>query len=355
MRSLDRVLCTLEHEEPDFVPLTDHIYMPRSLEGILGETGVRVDTPRRYIKVHRLLGLDLISAFADAGGTVKPKVLSADEEVDEWGVRNRIIDGMPWYLGGPIRSVEEFEDYEPPDPSLPERFRSTREIVRLVKGDLAIAGIVDGPFTRCWLLSGFDLFVKAIYLRPDSVRKLLERITRFIVDLGIGFIEVGVDLIWIPDDLGMVDGPFLSPSTFRRIIFPYLSEVVRAFKRRGVKVLLHSDGQIMPLMDDLVEIGFDGVHPIERKAGMNLEEMKARYGDKVTLIGNVDATEVLPHGEEEEIKKQVLECLEIAAPGGGYILASDHSIHEGVPSKNAFAMFRLARKYGRYPISINRK
>ena len=162
-----------------------------------------------------------------------------------------------------------------------------------------------------------------------------------------------MDLIWIADDLGMVDGPFLSPDAFRSVIFPYFREIVDAYKKRGVKVLLHSDGQIMSLMDDLVDMGLDGVHPIERKAGMSLQEMKVKYGDKLTLIGNVDATEVLPHGKEEDVRRQVLECLRIAAPGGGYILASDHSIHEGVLPENAFTMFRLARKYGRYPIKLS--
>jgi uroporphyrinogen decarboxylase len=352
MRSLERVLTTIEHEEPDFIPLTDHIYMPKSLEGILGEKGVRVNTPEKYVKVHRQLGLDLISVFPDAGGTVKPEGSYAHEEVDEWGVKHRIIDGMPWYIEGPIKNIEGFEDYVTPDTSLPIKFKSARKIVRLVKGDLAIAGIVDGQFTRCWLLSGFNLFVRALYHNLGSVRNLLEEITRYIIDLGKGFIETGVDLIWITDDLGMVDGPFLNPYAFKHVIFPFFNEIVEAFKKQGVMVLLHSDGQIMPLMDDLVKTGLDGVHPIERKAGMNLREMKDKYGDELTLIGNVDATEVLPYGKEKDIQRQVLECIKNAARGGGYILASDHSIHEGIPPKNVSIMFRLARKYGKYPIRI---
>nr|MDO8135685.1 uroporphyrinogen decarboxylase family protein [Candidatus Njordarchaeum guaymaensis] len=350
MRPVDRVLLTIGHEEPDFVPLTDHIYMPRSLEGILGAKGVRVNTPEKYVKVHRLLGLDLISAFSDAGGTVKPEVTSADEEFDEWGVRQRIRDGMPWYIEGPIKDIDDFGNYVTPDPFLPTRFESAQAIIRLVKGDLAVAGIVDGPFTRCWLLSGFDLFVKALYTRLESVESLLDRITAYIVGLGKGLIEAGVDLIWIADDLGMVNGPFLSPEMFRNVIFPHLDKIVGTFKKQGMKVLLHCDGQIMPLMDDLVKIGLDGVHPIERKSGMNLIEMKRKYGDRLTLVGNVDATEVLPHGREKDIRVQVFECLKTAAPGGGYILASDHSIHEGVPPGNVSIMFRLARKHGRYPV-----
>ena len=352
MRPVDRVLVAIDHEEPDRVPLTDHIYMPQSLERILGESDVRIDTPAKYVKVHRLLGLDLICAFPDSGGTVNPGDQKS-ETIDEWGVRHRIVDTMPWYIEGPIRSLDDFESYTTPDPSLPLRVRTAREIVRLVKGDLAIAGIVDGPFTRSWLLSGLDLFVKAIYLRPGAIRRILQEVTEYAIELGKAFIEAGVDLVWIPDDLGTVDGPFLSPNVFRHFIFPYLRELVDSFKKRSVRVLLHCDGQIMPLIDDLIEIGLDGLHPIERKAGMNLAEMKATYGDKLALVGNVDATDLLPRGKEEDIERQVLECLKTAASGGGYILASDHSIHEGVPSESAKTMFRLAKKYGEYPIRID--
>ena len=196
------------------------------------------------------------------------------------------------------------------------------------------------------------MFVRAVYSTPKSVQRLLDRIKDYIIEVGKGFIEIGVDIIWIADDLGMVNGPFLHSNTFRKIIFPYFKEIIHSFKKRKVKVLLHSDGQIMSLLDDLVKMGLDGIHPIERKAGMNLREMKEKYGDELTLIGNVDATEVLPHGGVEDIKKQVLECLLTAAPGGGYILASDHSIHEGIPPENAVAMFKLARKYGKYPMRI---
>ena len=356
MRSAERVFVTLEHNEPDYVPLTDHIYMAKSLEGILGEKGVRTNTPQKYVRVHCLLGLDLICAFSNGSeaATVKPETrVSAKEVVDEWGMRYREIDGMAWYLEGPIKTIDDFERYVPPDPSLPDRVKTAKEIVKLVKGDLAIAGIVGGPFTTSWLLSGFGLFAKAVYANPEGVKKLLQRLTRFAIGLGEIFIEAGVDIIWIPDDLGTVDGPFLSPNTFRHMIFPYFREIVDSFKKHGVKVLLHCDGQVMPLVDDLIGIGIDGLHPIERKAGMNLAEIKAKYGDKLTLIGNIDATEVLPHGTEEDIKKQVIECLKTAAPGGGYILASDHSIHEGVSPENAKTMFKLARKYGKYPIKLH--
>ncbi len=358
MNSKERVLVSVEHEEPDFVPLTDHIYMQKSLEGILGERGVRTNTPEKYVKVHHILGLDLICAFP--GRLADTTVQSCDastgvmvregESVDEWGIKQKDIDGMGWYLEGAIKSPEDADRFDVPDPYLPWRVETVREIVKLAKDELAIAGIVSGPFTRGLLLFGFTNYMRALYVAPNAVQRVTEKVTRFEIELGKVIIDMGVDIVWIPDDLGMKDGPFLSPQSFRKRVFPCMKKMVETFKKRGVRVLLHCDGQIMPLMDDIVQMGFDGVHPIERKAGMNLDVMKKEYGDKLTLIGNVDATELLPHGTSLQIKKQVLECLRIAAPGGGYILASDHSIHEGVRSANAMFMFKAAKKYGRHPL-----
>jgi len=350
--SKERVYVTLEHEEPDLVPLTDHIYMQRSLEGILGEKGVRTDTPQKYVKVHHVLGLDLICAFPGklADPSSQNREIEEGESVDEWGLKHRTIDGMGWYLEGPIRTVEDAEEYEVPNPFLPWRVETVSEIVKLTKDDLAIAAIIGGPFSTGMFLFGFTNYMRTLHTAPSSIQRITEKVAWFQTELGKIVIDMGVDIIWMPDDLGMKDGPFLSPQAFRKHIFPSMKEMVNTFKNKGVKVLLHCDGQVMALMDDIVEMGFDGFHPIERKAGMNLELMKARYGDKLTLIGNVDATYLLPHGTNEEIKQQVLECLGIAAHGGGYILASDHSIHEGVKSSNAKAMFEIARKYRRYPI-----
>jgi len=327
--------------------------MQRSLEGILGEKGVTTNTAEKYIKVHRILGLDLICAFSREAYRIytQPNNQSSREIVkeNEWKVKYKVIDGMDWYLEGPIKNIEDAEKYETPDPYLPSRAENLKEIVRLVKDDLAIAGIVGGPFTIGNLLFGFTNFMRSLYVAPNSVQMIMEKIAHWGTEFGKLSIDTGADIIWIPDDLGMSDGPFLSPPAFRKYVFPSMKKMVDAFKKRGVKVLLHCDGQIMPLIDDIVGMGFDGVHPIERKAGMSLETMKTKYGDKLTLVGNVDATTLLPYGTAEEVKQQVLECLKIAALGGGYILASDHSIHEGVKSANAKTMFEAARKYGKYP------
>lgn len=348
VNSRDRVLTTLEHEEPDRVPLTDHIYMPRSLEGILGKPGVRIDTPKEYIKVHQVLGLDLIAAFPASFPLTQ---VEENEFVDVWGIKWRAAEfGGLWYVDGTLKTPEDVDKLVTPDPYETSLYKPAAEIVRLAGEDFAIGAVVEGQFTRSWLPTGFQTYVKMLYTHPNSIRKLVDKATYFFTEQGKCFIDLGIDVIWVPDDLATVDGPFLPPSAFHKYIFPHMKKMVSTFKRRGAKVLLHTDGQIMPLIDDIVWMGLDGVHPIERKAGMSLETMKEKYGDELIFIGNVNSKTVLQHGPLNMIKKQVLECLRIAAPGGGYILASDHSIHEGIPSANAKFMFKTAKRFGKYPI-----
>ena len=348
VNSRDRVLTTLEFEEPDCVPLTDHIYMPKSLEGILGKPGVRIDTPKEYIKVHHVLGLDLIAAFP-AGFSLTQ--VNKNEFVDEWGIKWRDSDGMPWYVDGTLKKPEDIDSLTIPDPSEAKWYEPAKEIVRLAKEDLAIGAVVEGPFTRSWIPMGFQTFVKMLYTNPSLVNKFTDKVTRFFTELGKGFIDLGIEIIWMPDDMGYVNGPMMSPKLFHKFTFPYLKRMVNTFRKRGAKTLMHNDGQIMPIMDDLVEAGINGIHPLERAAGMSLETMKEKYSDKLTLIGNVNSKTVLQYGPFNMIKKQVLECLRMAAPGGGYILASDHSIHEGIPSANVKFMFETAKRFGKYPIT----
>lgn len=349
MNSRDRVLTTLDHEEPDFVPLTDHIYMPKSLEDVLGRPGVRVDTPREYVEVHRILNLDLIAAFP---GAFPMGQVEKGAYVDSWGVKWRVVDGMPWYLEGTLKTDVDLENFVMPNPYDSKIYEPIKEIVKLVGGELAIGGIVEGPFTRSWMPMGIQTFIKMLYTNQSVIRRFIEKVTDFFIEVGKNQIDLGIDVIWIPDDMGYVHGLMMSPKLFRDFIIPSLKKMVNAFKCRGIKVLMHNDGQIMSIMDDLVDAGIDAIHPLERAAGMSLEKMKQQYGEKITLIGNVNSKTILQHGPLHKIKEQVLECLKIAAPGGGYILASDHSVHEGIPSDNIKYMFKIARKYGKYPISV---
>jgi len=117
-----------------------------------------------------------------------------------------------------------------------------------------------------------------------------------------------------------------------------------------VPFVKHTDGNVWRILDLLVEAGIDALHPIEPAAGMRIDEVKRRYGDRIAVIGNVDCSIVLPLLSEHDVVEVVKETIAKAAPGGGFVLSSSNSIHPGVKPENFLAMVKAAREYGRYPI-----
>ncbi len=353
MRGSERVIKALDLEEPDRVPLFDFLYEHRSFENVLGRRISEV-TPEVCVEGHRALGLDMVCVSPGPRRGWRNK-FEGDMMVDEWGIVYKVsqdLKTLPWYIKGPISEPEAFESYQIPDPSAKGRLEFVERVLEIVGEDMAVAASfpIGGPFTAASFLTGFDSFLKYLLTEPRFAQRLLESVTKYCCEIGSLCIDSGIEMIFLNEDLGHVDGPFVSPSLFKSSLKPHIEKVVRSMRRKGAKVLLHSDGNIRLLLEDILEMGIQGLHPIERKASMDIVDIKRRFGDSIALIGNVDASSTLPWGTREEIASQTIECIHVAAPGGGYILASDHSIHPGIPGQNAKFMFETARRCGTYPL-----
>jgi uroporphyrinogen decarboxylase len=162
-------------------------------------------------------------------------------------------------------------------------------------------------------------------------------------------IDLGVDALVTGDDYAYKKAPFMSPVHFRKFVMPYLKRVVDVAHKHSIPIIKHTDGNIHPILDDIVGTGIDALHPIEPQAGMKLKDIKERYRGRICLIGNVDASTVLPFGTEEDVTREVRRCIDDAASGGGYILSSSNSIHDAVKAENFRAMIRETIRYGQYP------
>jgi uroporphyrinogen decarboxylase len=104
-------------------------------------------------------------------------------------------------------------------------------------------------------------------------------------------------------------------------------------------------------MEHMVQSGFDGIHPIQPQC-MDIGEVKAKYGNRICLMGNIDCTYLLPAGTPEQVEQAVKETIRVAAPGGGYIISSSNTIHPSCKGENYVALVKAARKYGNYPIKV---
>ena len=207
-------------------------------------------------------------------------------------------------------------------------------------------------FMATWMLMGLETFCTALADNPDLVGKVFERVGTIqeeVVRIVLDYDCVGA--LRMPDDMAYTTGLIVSPDAMRRHVFPWHKRIGDLVHKKGLPYLLHSDGQLYEVLDDLIDCGYDGIHPIE-PAAMDIAYLKREYGDRLSLCGNIDLGYTLTRGKPEEVEEEVKIRLREIAPGGGYGVGSSNSIPEYVPYENYMAMRESVLRYGRYPIQL---
>ena len=208
------------------------------------------------------------------------------------------------------------------------------------------------PLERAFAMQGMDTFLMQMAISPDFARALLTRIAGLCKQLMGHFLrECGdlIDIIKIGDDLGTQDRLLMSPAMYRTLLKPIHADYVAFIRQRTkARVFFHTDGDVFDLVDDFIDIGVDILNPVQTSAGRmsNLPELKRRYGSRLTFCGAIDTHRVLPSGTPDEVRREVYRVLDIMAPGGGYMVASVHTIMDDVPPENVVAMVDAVEDYG---------
>jgi len=143
-------------------------------------------------------------------------------------------------------------------------------------------------------------------------------------------------------------GPFLSPDMFSEVVTPYLKAACSGYREMGLFTIKHTDGNIMPIVDQLVEAGPDALHSLDPQGGVDIAELKAKYGKRVALVGNVNCGQ-LDTGTNEEVVESARYCLKHGMPGGGYIFSTSNCIYTGMRLERYELMLDVWRKEGNYP------
>jgi len=180
------------------------------------------------------------------------------------------------------------------------------------------------------------------------VKELIKESAEFSIKLAEESYKYGAEVILATDDYADNKGTLINPDTMREFIFPVLSDLFKEFKRIGFKVIKHTDGNIMPIINDLLECNIDCLDPIDPLANMDLKSIKKTIGSRVCLKGNVNCATTLVDGTFDETICETKKCLDVAKKNGGYILSSSNSIHSGVNPSNFLKMVETVKEYGHY-------
>jgi uroporphyrinogen decarboxylase len=186
-----------------------------------------------------------------------------------------------------------------------------------------------------------------LFTEPDEVRRELDQAASRAIERTKPLIDAGVEAVFMGADYATTKGPFLSPAMFATFVAPYLERIVAGHHENGAYVLKHTDGDIMPLLDQIVDCRPDALVSIDPTAGMDMAVVKRLVGDRICLAGNVDVA-ALMEGSEEKIRKSALYCLRHGVPGGGYIYMSANSVYPPVDIEDYLLMLDMRREYGRY-------
>jgi len=285
--------------------------------------------------------------------------------LDEFGVRWKQPTGHAHYefYKGPFEGHPTLSDLHtfpwPDDPHEPARFAGRREMARRLyeETDYAIMAAIPGGFvTWSQFLRGFEGWFLDLAADPKFAEALMDRVLDFLLALAGKLLdEVGpyIQIITFGDDLALQDGPMMSPAMFHRLIKPRLRRVFDFIRSKcSAKLWFHTDGAVVSLIPDLIDLGIDILNPVQVTAkGMDdTGYLKKEFGDALVFWGGIDTQRLLPFGTPQQVRADVRRRILDMARGGGYVLSAVHNIQGDVSPENVVAMFDEAYACGVYPL-----
>jgi len=346
MNSKERVMCAVGLGEPDRMPLDMHPN-PFVAERLMKEWGLS-----EYCDLLLRMGSDMVDLRSVVNPTYCGPVPYLKEYPDGlrenfWGWRTRIEETAcgpeeiyAEFVLAEAETVEELEKHRWPSvdwfdfSDFSERLEPWRDFAVMASGP----SIWQHPT----FLRSLEQMLMDLLSEPELAEYMMDRFTDFYVaffDRMFSAAPGKIDLMRIADDVGTQQGLLFSPEVFDRFFVPRITRLVKMAHSHGVKVMFHSCGAILSLIDSIAACGVDVLDPLQVTAkGMEPEVIKKRFGTKMCLHGGVDTQHLLPHGTPEEVWRRTRELMEIFGKGGGYIAAPSHVLQMDVPPANIEAL-----------------
>ena len=378
MNPRERFEAVVNHREPDRIP---------------------VDLGRHVGSLHRLSYTNLVENLADPDLKNQDKILDrmvqnvfldekllrkfnvdfrwlvpnwvgvhevADEDayLDMWGIKWTYMLDSYSMVDSPLKDVpiEGLDGYAWPDPYDSQMFAGLREQAKhwYENTDYVIVAdsIKGGLLTKALQIRGYEAFFSDLAQDIPYAEALLDKLLWLYKEMWSQYLkEVGpyVQMVYFTDDIGAQNSMMISPDTFRSLLKPRLKDLIDHIKNLAdVKFMYHTDGSVVPVIGDIIEMGVDILNPIQTSAmGMDTYAMKETYGDRLCFHGAIDVQQMLPFSTPEEVRYDVAKRIFDLGRGGGYILSPCHNIGADVSPENILALFDAAKELGRYPLKMD--
>jgi uroporphyrinogen decarboxylase len=395
MKARERIIRTINHEEPDKVPsyegsidnlaIINHYNEKYGMDGLAnlqnllyklvfgsnkllnkfmhsmsrgkkaGELAVEPG-----VKLYSKIGIDLVPITL----CIHPYKYSKNGFISEFGHRfeykKNPSDGMTilYYMGGILKDFEDYEKFPLPNPDDPLReyfYKGSMKIEKEYNGRICCAPGITGMMEMTWEGFGLENFSKLLANRKNA-KKVFDDRGKFSVEMVKRLIEwdyTGPMLVF--DDYGYKKGLFMSPKNYKTYVLSWLQKICETAHKGGIQVILHSCGDIYQIFEEIINCGVDAIHPLEPTTAnpdYDIFKLNEKFGDKICFVGNVSPQD-LADKEPIEIKNYTKKLIQQIAPGGGLIISSGHSINPAVKLENFLAMREIIERSGSYPINLS--
>ncbi len=344
MTSHERVMAAFRREIPDRVPIFEAMIDPGVVDGILPGGS--------YADLVEALDIDC-AVTPTPSKMYNLELVREDDGMriyrSEWGeLRAATAEMITIPVEYPLKTHADWETYRVPDPDRPGRFDDLTALVQRFKGTRAVGCHLHDSFNYPAYLFGMSELFMNLVVEPDWVKEVVAACSAHCVRMVELAVRAGADFVMLGDDVGGKSGPMMSPAHYEEFFLPGFAAVVDKAHEMGAYVLKHTDGNVYKLLDMFADAGIDAFHPSDPSSGMDIVEVKRRYGDRFLVCGGIDVDEPLSHWPVADLVSEVRRRIRELAPGGGWMIASSNSIHSSVRPENYQAMVMATRTYGNY-------
>ncbi len=346
MTSKERVKMTINHQEADRVPMFA-TYTPEAasiLRKRSGSTELDIGVTLGNDIVKNCVGLEMSYHMNEEPTYVCPFGITWKNVYNHTGHYTEIV-GFP--LSG---DESKLDSYQIPDPTNPAIFKPMEKILDRYGKDYYIVGSCQcSIFEAAWYLRGLDQFMMDMALNPEYVNTLMDKVMEFPRQALKQYIKMGVDMVWMGDDVATQTNMMISPDMWREYLKPRYAMLFKEFKALNpdIKIAYHSCGNCEAILPEMIEIGLDVLNPIQPMA-IDPLMVKQKFGKDLTLFGAMDVQRVMPMGTPAEVDAEAKRLIDGCAAGGGFILAGAHHLQSDTGLANIDAFYAAGKKYGVY-------